>query len=40
MMAVFMDQVIEQIKLVSLKQVDKGQARSMTITEAHDAGCT
>jgi hypothetical protein len=36
-MAIFMDQIIDQIEIVPVKAVDEGQTRPVPITETDDA---
>jgi len=36
-MAVFMDEVVDEVQIVPIKTVDEGQTGPMPITETHDA---
>ncbi len=37
MMAVFVNQIVDEIQIVPIEAVDEGQAGPVPITEAHDA---
>ena len=39
MMTVFMDQIVDEVEVVTVEAVDERQARPMTVAKADDAGC-